>query len=245
MPGNVVTMARARAITLGVAVFALVLLLASGPGTKAGLWPWTTALGFFKYAAYCGIAAAVAALLLVVLLAVPRWRVRPWVPVLALCIALAALAPPMILLSKAKSLPLIHDVSTDVADPPAFVALLEARRQAPNGAAYGGPTVAAAQAQGYPDIKPILVKGAPREVMQRAIDAARALGWEVVASDATAGRIEATDTTAFFGFKDDIVVRIRAQGDASRVDVRSVSRVGLSDVGANAKRIREFRARLT
>jgi uncharacterized protein (DUF1499 family) len=81
--------------------------------------------------------------------------------------------------------------------------------------------------------------------MQKAIDAARALDWEIVASDAPAGRIEATATTMWFGFKDDIVVRVRPEaGGGSRVDVRSVSRVGQSDVGANAKRIREFIRRL-
>jgi len=77
-----------------------------------------------------------------------------------------------------------------------------------------------------------------------AVQTAEALGWEVVAADPVAGRLEATDTTFWFGFKDDIVVRIRSQPDGSRVDVRSVSRVGRSDVGTNARRIREFLRRL-
>ena len=80
--------------------------------------------------------------------------------------------------------------------------------------------------------------------MQRAIDAARALDWEIASSDTPSGRIEATATTPWFGFKDDVVVRIRPEVDGSRIDVRSVSRVGSSDVGANARRIREFLARL-
>ena len=84
----------------------------------------------------------------------------------------------------------------------------------------------------------------PNEAVQKAIDAARALGWEVVASDAAAGRVEATDTTSWFGFKDDIVVRVRPQPGGSRVDVRSASRVGRSDVGKNAERVRDFLARL-
>ena len=127
-----------------------------------------------------------------------------------------------------------------MADPPPFVSLMEARKQAPNGFAYGGPAIAAEQQKGYPDLKPLVVKQPPKEVVQRAIDAARAMGWEIVASDAAAGRIEATDTTAWFGFKDDIVVRIRPEGEGSRVDVRSVSRVGLSDLGANAEAHPEF-----
>jgi uncharacterized protein (DUF1499 family) len=71
------------------------------------------------------------------------------------------------------------------------------------------------------------------------------MGWEIVASDAPAGRIEATDTTTWFGFKDDIIVRVRPEASGgSRVDVRSVSRLGESDVGANAKRVRKYLAKL-
>ncbi|MEX2241047.1 MAG: DUF1499 domain-containing protein [Burkholderiales bacterium] len=66
------------------------------------------------------------------------------------------------------------------------------------------------------------------------------MGWEIVATDAAAGRIEATDTTFWFGFKDDVVIRVEGDGAGSRVDVRSVSRVGVGDVGANAKRIRAY-----
>jgi len=67
----------------------------------------------------------------------------------------------------------------------------------------------------------------------------------VVASDAAAGRIEATATTRWFGFKDDVIVRIRPEAAGSRVDVRSVSRVGRGDLGANAARVREFLAKLS
>jgi uncharacterized protein (DUF1499 family) len=234
----------ARAAVLALAIAALALLVASGPGTRGGLWPWQTGLAIFRWAAYLGIAAAVAATVLVAMLAVQRWRAHPWVPILALCIALAAVAPPLILLSQAKSLPRIHDVSTDLEEPPAFEALLDARRRAPNGAEHGGAAVAEAQRAAYADIVPLLLEAPPREVMQRALDAARAMGWEVVASDVATGRLEAIATTAFFGFRDDVVVRVRPHGTGSRVDVRSASRVGLSDIGANARRIREYLGRL-
>jgi len=81
-------------------------------------------------------------------------------------------------------------------------------------------------------------------MLARARDAANAMGWEIVATDSLAGRIEATATTTWFGFKDDVVVRVQASGAGSRVDVRSVSRVGRSDVGANAARIRVYLKRL-
>jgi uncharacterized protein (DUF1499 family) len=74
----------------------------------------------------------------------------------------------------------------------------------------------------------------------------RARGWEVVAADAAGRRVEATDQTYFFGFKDDVAIRVSAIPDgSSRVDVRSVSRVGRSDIGTNAKRIRAFLADLS
>jgi uncharacterized protein (DUF1499 family) len=234
----------ARLLVMAVAVAALAMLLSSGPGTRYGLWPWQTGLTLLRWATYTGLAGAVGALGLILLLVVPRWRARAWIPVVALAIALAAAAPPLLLLRQAKSVPPIHDISTDVFDPPVFVALAAERALSPNGARYGGPEVAAQQQKAYPDIKTIILKDPPKEVMQRAIDAARAAGWEVVASDAPTGRIEATDTTAWFGFKDDIVVRVRPEGSGSRVDVRSVSRVGKSDIGANAKRVREFLARV-
>jgi len=234
----------ARVLAMAFAVAAFTMLLASGPGTRLELWPWQTGLSLLKWAAYTGMAAGAAALILVVLAAVPRWRADAWIPGLALAIALVAVLPPVLLLQQAKGVPPIHDITTDTSDPPAFVALMAERTKAPNGAAYGGAAIAAKQQQGYPDIRPLTLKAPPREAVQRAIDAARALGWEVVASDAESGRIEATATTTWFGFKDDVVVRIRPDGAGSRVDIRSMSRVGGSDVGANAKRIREFFAKL-
>ena len=238
-------MRNARILTVALAVAALAMLLASGPGTRAGWWDWRFGISLLRYAVYVGGAAALLSLALVALLAVPKWRMRPWLPVLALCIALVAVAPPLILLGQAKAVPPIHDITTDVADPPAFVALLEVRDKSPNGAAYGGPAIAAQQQKAYPEVKPLVIAAPPREAMQKALDAARSMGWEVRASDTASGRLEATATTAWFGFKDDVVVRIRPEGKGSRIDVRSVSRVGVSDIGANAKRIREFLSRLT
>ena len=233
----------ARALALAGSVAAVALLAASGPGTRLGAWPWQTGFALMVWAAWSAMASGGLALALLAMSVLPRWR-APGVPLLALCFALAALAPPLIFRSEARHVPPIHDISTDTQDPPAFVALLPQREKSPNGAAYGGEAVAAKQRAAYPDIRPLLLSMPPREAMQRAIDAARAMGWEIAASDARDGRIEATARTPWFGFRDDVVVRIRAQGTGSRVDVRSVSRVGVSDVGANAARVREFLRRL-
>jgi uncharacterized protein (DUF1499 family) len=234
----------ARAVVLTLAIAAFLMTLTSGPGTRAEVWSWETGIALMRYATYVGLAAGLGALILLVTLAIPAFRTHAWVPVTALVLAAIAVAPPLMLLSKAKAVPLIHDVSTDLANPPAFVALLEARKASPNGAAHGGAQVAEEQRKGYADVKPLLLKASPADAMQKAIDAARSMGWQVAATDTAAGRLEATDTTFFFGFKDDIVVRIRPEGTGSRVDVRSVSRVGLSDLGANAERIRKFASKL-
>ena len=234
-----------RLFALGLGVLALAFLLASGPVTRANLWPWQTGLRLFSWAAYAGLAAAGLGLVLALLAAVPRWRAGAWMAVAALCAGVVAAAPPIILLKRAEALPPIHDITTDAFNPPLFVALRGTRMASSSGVDYGGIGVAAQQQKGYPDIKPAILKLAPSEAMQRAIDAARACGWEIIASDSPTGRLEATDTTAWFGFKDDIVVRIRAEpSGGSRVDVRSASRVGVSDVGANAARVREFLSRL-
>jgi uncharacterized protein (DUF1499 family) len=237
-------LAIARGITLAAAVFAVVLLVASGPGTRSGAWPWQMGLILFVLAGWIGIVAAVASMALLAVSMVPRWRRHPSMPSVALCLAIAAVAPPLILRAQAKQVPPIHDITTDPDDPPQFVALHAEREKSPNGFAYGGAQVAAQQRAAYPDIKPLEVSTPPREEMQRAIDAAREMGWEVVASDAQSGRIEATARTRWFGFADDIVVRVRPQGTGSRVDVRSVSRVGRSDIGTNAARVKEYLGRL-
>jgi uncharacterized protein (DUF1499 family) len=234
----------ARAVVFALAALAFLMTLASGPGTRLDLWSWQTGIAMLRWATYVGLAAGVGSLLLLVTLAIPAFRIRPWVPVAALVLSAIAVAPPLLLLSKAKEVPRIHDISTDLADPPAFVALLEARKASPNGAVHRGAPLADEQRKGYPEVKPLVVPTPPAATIQKAIDTARSLGWEVAAVDTAGGRLEATDTTFFFGFKDDIVVRIRPDGTGSRVDVRSMSRVGLSDLGANAARIRKFLSKL-
>ena len=237
-------MRKARFIVLGLAFLALFMCLLAGPGTRLGWWEWLGGIWMLRIAAWLGIAAAAASIILIATLAFPQWRYQAWVPIVSLCAALAAVAPPAILMSRAKSVPPIHDITTDPADPPAFVALAEVRNKGPNKAAYPGAAAADQQRRAYRDIGPKVLDAPPRDAMQKAIDAARSMGWEVVATDASAGRIEAVDTTSWFGFKDDIVIRIRPNGPGSRVDVRSASRVGVSDIGANAERIRGFLSKL-
>ena len=140
--------------------------------------------------------------------------------------------------------PLIHDVTTDTVNPPVFVDLLPLRAGAPNPPEYSGPEAAELQLEAYPEITTLALQVSPAEALARAQQAAGDLGWEIVAVAPGEGRLEAVDTTAWFGFKDDVVVRITPDGAGALVDVRSKSRVGLSDVGTNARRIRHFLRRL-
>lgn len=219
-------------------LLAVALLLFAGPGSRLDLWEFRTGFSMMRWAAFAGLTAAALSVLLLILPRTRRAGARPLL--LALVIGLAVTAVPWQGLRQARAVPPIHDISTDTTRPPAFVAILPLRADAANPADYGGAELARAQAGAYPDLQPRHLDAAPAQAFERALRAARAMGWEIVATDAAAGRIEATDTTFWFGFKDDVVVRVEADGNGSRVDVRSVSRVGASDVGTNAKRIRGY-----
>lgn len=131
--------------------------------------------------------------------------------------------------------PIMNDISTDLVDPPRFEAPAGAERHGDYRASN-----AAKQREGYPDLAPLDVTAPPARAFGIALEAAKAMGWALVAVEPERGRIEAVDTTAVFRFKDDIVVRLRPEGLGTRLDVRSASRVGKGDLGKNAARIREY-----
>ena len=147
-------------------------------------------------------------------------------------------------MQSARTVPAINDITTDTDDPPALIAVVPLRAGAPVPSAYPGAEVAAAQRRAYPDIRPLELAVPPATAFARALDVARESGWEIVAADAGSGRIEATATTRWFGFRDDVAIRVAPTAVGSRIDVRSVSRVGKSDLGTNARRIRAYLARL-
>jgi uncharacterized protein (DUF1499 family) len=143
-------------------------------------------------------------------------------------------------MQQARSVPPIHDITTDTLDPPEFIAIRPLRADAPNPPEYAGEVVARQQQEAYPDIRPYRLDVGAENAFEQALAAARKMGWEIVVADPAAGRIEATATTFWYGFKDDVVVRISEDNGGSVIDVRSKSRVGRSDVGANAARIRAY-----
>jgi uncharacterized protein (DUF1499 family) len=173
----------------------------------------------------------------------PSGTTRPGLlsALLGVGLGVAAASVPLSWRVAADTLPRINDITTDTAHPPPFQA---PRRDMGAIGDYPGEATAAAQRAGYPDIRPLILKMPLPDAFARVQRAGQDMGWEIVASDAAQGRLEAVATTAWFGFRDDIVVRLTAVASGTRVDVRSRSRLGLSDLGVNARRIRAFLARL-
>jgi uncharacterized protein (DUF1499 family) len=231
-------------VLLGTAlvVVSALLLLAAPLGYVTGTLPLRTALlTVFVWGAYAAVAAAVVSLVGVILtLRRPKGARRGFgLAALSFLLGAAFIAiPARFLMGSPK--PPIHDISTDTQNPPQFVAVLPLRAKAPNTTVYAGEKIASQQRAAYPDLQSYEMNVPPARAFDRALAAVRTMGWDLVAAEASEGRIEATDTTFWFRFKDDVIVRIRPSGTGSRVDVRSLSRVGGGDVGTNAARIRAY-----
>lgn len=231
-------------VTCGaILVVASALALVAAPlGYNTGTFSVRTALlTVLRWGAYGAIAAALVSLVgVIVTLRRPKGaRAGLALAVISLLLGATLVAVPgRYRLGPPK--PPIHDISTDAQDPPQFVAVLPLRANAPNTSVYGGEKIASQQRAAYADIQPFTMNLPPGEAFDRALAAVQTMGWDLVAADRSAGRIEATDTTLWFRFKDDVVVRIRPEGSSSRIDVRSLSRVGGGDVGTNARRIRAY-----
>jgi uncharacterized protein (DUF1499 family) len=241
----------ALAVSLLVPAYFLVASL----GTKFGLFDWT--IGFVEMTYVWGVrvllAAAALALIAVLLVLFISPRRGLISALIALAIPLVGVGYGMYVRSAAASIPPIHDVSTDLDNPPAFSeGVLRARAAVPgsneldllNKRTGDGRAFTDLQRENYPDIQPVITAVEPSRAFDIALDLARDEGWTVTGTNANVGDIEATATTFWFGFTDDIAVRVRPEGTGARVDVRSVSRVGRSDLGANAARVRPYLAEL-
>lgn len=225
------------AMLLGVLCAAAALLC--GPGYRFGWWPLGVGIQTLRWAATSAFAGAAIALLALMLLRSGGRRGSRRLAVGALLVNLLVAVPPALYYRSASGLPPIHDISTDTVDPPRFVAIAALRKDAPNGIEYP-PANAALQQRAYPSIKTFTVATDPPKTFDRAARAATAMGWQIVTIAPDELRIEATATTWLFGFKDDVVIRVAPAEQGSKLDVRSLSRVGRGDFGTNAKRIRAY-----
>ena len=231
----------------GLATASALLLLSAPLGYRLGVLSLQLALlTFLRWGAYLAIAAAVISLIgLVITFARPKETRRGAALAAASVVVAAALFALPARFRMGPPAPPIHDITTDTQDPPQYVAVLPLRADAPNPTVYGGERVAAQQRAAYPDLQPAVLNVPPSEAFERALAAVHEMGWDLVQADAKTGRIEATDTTFWFGFKDDVVIRVRPTQRGSGVDIRSLSRVGVGDAGTNAKRIRRYLEVLT
>jgi uncharacterized protein (DUF1499 family) len=229
------------------AVLALLLLAIAPVGWRARWWHFRFAFAWLMTSSGFAAAAAVIVSLLVLLFGAPH--LEPG----GLAMAAAALVLGAVLVyipwqynRLRNTVPRIHDITTDFENPPKFAAGLPARA-AENAATadYEGVELAKLQRAAYPDVAPLELALPQARAFDLALAVARAMpGWSIVAADPATGRIEASQTSRWFGFTDDIAIRISGHGSGSRVDMRSLSRQGRSDFGVNAARIRAYMSAL-
>jgi len=226
-------------LALAMAVIAAVLLALGPIGWRAGWWHFRFAfLTLMPWAAYFGITALVISVLTLLF---ARSRIEAHgitVAILAFAVGGLIAYVPWHYDQIRQKVPPIHDITTDPDNPPAFVVVVPLREAAgPDRVSYEGVKIAEQQRQAYPDIVSLTLAVPPAAAFNHALDTAQRMGWTIVGADDAAGRIEASDKSRWFGFIDDIVVRITPSASGSRVDLRSSSRVGRSDFGVNAARI--------
>lgn len=211
-------------------------VLVAGVGYRQGWWPLLKGIQMAQWGVYVATLGLV--LSLVGSFRSRRQRRAMMTGLLGVLLALPVLGMALQWEYAARTHPPINDISTDTNNPPEFW-------DVPQPMAYPGSAVAKQQHAAYPDLAPLNLPMAPSAVFELALRLVQERGWTVVSSDATEGRIEAVATSRLFGFTDELAFRITPAGRGTRVDIRSRSRVGRSDLGVNARRIRGFLSDLT
>ncbi len=229
---------------LVLAVLAGITVAFAGLGSRWDWWQFTVGFTILQVGAITGIVASVISLVGGIAIRREHHVSLFFVAAAGILIGLVAAGIPWSWMRTAERMPDINDITTDMANPPQFVKIMPLRQNVEVPADYGGSRVANQQRAAYPDIRPLILPVAPSTAFSAALMEVENRGWEIVNADASKGIIEAVATTFWFGFKDDVIVRINPAPGGSRVDMRSVSRVGSGDIGANAKRIRSFLERL-
>lgn len=218
---------------------AVLLLLATGVVYQKGAIDLAQAYGLLRIGALLGISGAGLAIFFIL------WQ-RPYganlaVIVVSALLGIVAFYMPYRQLLLTQRLPAIHDITTDLNDPPAFVTIARVRTATQNPVAYDGAEVAEQQRRAYPDIRTLVLPYSSDLIFATSLRVADELGWRIADASGAQGRIEATVTSRWFALKDDVVIRLRSEGPGTTVfDMRSKSRIGISDAGANARHIRRF-----
>jgi uncharacterized protein (DUF1499 family) len=212
----------------------------SGYGYQWGLWDLGLGFLFLRYSAFAAITLAAASLISLWFLRKSKNQAIVYAIISLILMGIVG-GSAFYWQQRAQSVPPIHDITTDLENPPAFDAVVRLRQDAPNPPEYAGEETKEAQIEAYPDIEPLVLNADMQIVMDIAVDLIIQRDWELIAINRKDGRIEATEKLAWFGFKDDVVLRFsELDDDRIQVDMRSKSRIGRSDVGVNAKRIKRF-----
>lgn len=230
-------------VGLVLAIGSALTILGAALGSRLGLWHFRTGFAVLFWAFWIALAGTLASLSGLIAC---KGRPRKMLGVALAGIAVGAVTVyiPWNLKHIVNTVPMIHDISTDTQDPPQFVAAGKLRGPGDHPVTYDGPEVADLQRKAYPDLATANFTASSEKVFEAAKAAVVASGLQLVDADPAQGRIEANQTSFLWGFTDDVVIRVRPDGAGSRVDVRSKSRVGRSDLGQNAKRIRKILATL-
>lgn len=225
---------------LWLGIISLAVLTASILGSRLEVVHFGVAVRGMALAALIGIVAAIiSAIGLLLTLMTARRGAR--MAIAGLVIAVLVAAPVVQAVIAGAKVPGIHDITTDLDNPPAFEAAAAARGDSTNPLDRAEPAdLAEQQRLAYPDIVTLEVSEHPGKVFEAALRTAKATGWEIIAADPAKGMIEAVATTPVMNFQDDVAIRITETATGTAVDMRSVSRVGQSDLGANANRIRTY-----
>ncbi len=222
-----------------VAVISALISLVAGLGTRFNWFFFRIGLEIMGIATIVGLVAIAISIIGLLAFFFTPLNKGIYLSILGLIISIPVAVIPLYMRYEIK-VPPIHDITTDITNPPAFVSVLPLRKDAYNKSEYGGADVAAQQTKAYPDIKTLSLNMPADKAFSKALEIAKNMDWEIVAAEPKEGRIEAIATTFWMGYKDDIVIRIKADDKMCNVDIRSVARVGKSDFGKNAERVRVF-----
>ncbi|MEE9451805.1 MAG: DUF1499 domain-containing protein, partial [Gammaproteobacteria bacterium] len=231
-------------ITFAFSMLTIILFPLASLGARFSLWHYSTAFQIIKVEVILGLIVVLSALALLICAWVMKLSSNAvWMSLSSILVIGLVIVPLLYQFYLVNRLPKIHDITTDWEDPPQFEKIVDLRPANSNTLEYAGESIAAQQRDAYPYIITTYSSLSPAETFGSALAIVRKLNWNVIATDAVnedESIIESTQSSFWFGFTDDIVIRIQAAKGGSKIVIRSVSREGVRDIGPNAKRIKNF-----
>lgn len=222
-------------------LIATLVFIFSGYGYQWDIWSMGMGFTLLRYGAYAAIGLVITQVIALFIVKDAGAKAISFL-IIGILLTGAVSGTALYWQNKAQGVPPIHDITTNLNNPPEFVAMVRLREDSPNPPEYAGEETAAAQEEAYPHIQPLIVTTGKQEVIDEIVMLIVSRNWDMVSINREDGRVEATEKLPWFGFKDDVVLRVTEieEGTQTRVDMRSKSRIGRSDIGVNADRIEAF-----